>query len=61
MPAVAFVTPPNSESGHPAYSTVSRYQDFVRRLVGKVQANRSLWAETAPTIIVVATTGLSPR
>jgi phospholipase C len=46
-PAVAFVIPPNSESGHPAYSTVSRYEDFIRRLVTKVQANKSLWDSTA--------------
>ena len=42
MPEVAFVIPPNSESGHPAPSTVSRYEQFVRRLVGKVQGNRIL-------------------
>jgi acid phosphatase len=47
MPAVAFVIPPNTESGHPAYSTVSRYEDFIRKLITKVQENRSLWAETA--------------
>lgn len=46
-PAVAFVIPTNSESGHPAYSTVSRYEDFIRRLVAKVQANRPLWDSTA--------------
>jgi phospholipase C len=32
MPAVAFVIPPNTESGHPASSTVSRYEEFIRRL-----------------------------
>jgi hypothetical protein len=39
MPAVAFVIPPNSESGHPASSTVSRYEQFLRRLIGKVHGN----------------------
>ncbi len=47
VPAVAFVIPPNTESGHPAYSTVSRYEDFIRKLIAKVQGNKSLWAETA--------------
>ena len=41
MPAVAFVIPPNTESGHPASSNVSRYEEFVRRVVEKVQANRT--------------------
>ena len=47
MPAVAFVIPPNTESGHPASSNVSRYEQFFRRLIGKVQDNRALWAKTA--------------
>lgn len=46
-PAVAFVIPPNTESGHPAYSTLSRYEDFIRRLVAKVQANKQLWESSA--------------
>ena len=52
MPADAFVTPPNSESGHPASSTVSRYEQFLRRLIGKVQSNRALWEKTAVLVTV---------
>jgi phospholipase C len=52
MPAVAFVIPPNSESGHPASSTVSRYEEFLRRLIGKVQGNRALWEKTAVLVTV---------
>jgi acid phosphatase len=52
MPAVAFVIPPNMESGHPASSNVSRYEEFVRRLVEKVQSNRALWATTAILVTV---------
>ena len=52
MPAVAFVIPPNSESGHPASSTVSRYEQFFRRLIGKVQSNQALWAKTAILVTV---------
>jgi len=52
MPAVAFVIPPNSESGHPASSTVSRYEQFVHRLIGKVQGNRALWEKTAVLVTV---------
>ncbi len=47
LPAVSFVVPPNSESGHPAYSTVPLYESFLRRLIGKVQADPALWAKTA--------------
>jgi phospholipase C len=47
LPAVSFVVPPNIGSGHPAYSTVSRYEDFLRALVAKVTAQPELWAKTA--------------
>jgi acid phosphatase len=52
MPAVAFVIPPNSESGHPASSTVSLYEQFLRRLIGRVQSNRTLWEKTAILVTV---------
>src|SRR5271166_751847 len=52
MPAVAFVIPPNSESGHPASSTVSRYEEFVHKLVDKVQSNSALWAKSAILVTV---------
>ena len=47
LPAVSFVTPPNEESGHPAYSTISRYEDFIRDLVAKVRAQPDVWGKTA--------------
>ncbi|HEX3498040.1 MAG TPA: alkaline phosphatase family protein [Stellaceae bacterium] len=52
MPAVSFVIPPNPESGHPAYSTIARYEGFLRGLVAKIQAHPALWAKTA---IIVTT------
>jgi phospholipase C len=52
MPAVAFVIPPNSESGHPASSTASRYEQFLRRLIDKVQSNPALWAKAAILVTV---------
>ena len=52
MPAVAFVTPPNTESGHPASSTVSRYETFLRNLIDKVQSNPMLWTKTAIFVTV---------
>jgi phospholipase C len=47
LPAVSFVTPPNPESGHPAYSYAARYEAFIRDLVAKVQARPDIWADTA--------------
>ena len=47
MPAVAFITPPNPESGHPAYSDAARYEAFIRDLVAKVQAHPDVWNDTA--------------
>lgn len=52
MPAVAFVIPPNTESGHPASSTVSRYEAFLRELIDKIQSNPELWAKTAILVTV---------
>jgi phospholipase C len=51
-PAVSFVIPPNTETGHPAYSTIAQYEAFLRRLIDKVQANKALWAETAILVTV---------
>jgi phospholipase C len=47
LPAVSFVVPPNLDSGHPAYSTVARYESFLRQLIAGVQADPALWAKTA--------------
>jgi acid phosphatase len=47
LPAVSFVVPPNKDSGHPAYSTVPLYEDFLRGLIGEVEAHPALWAKTA--------------
>lgn len=47
MPAVSFVIPPNPQSGHPASSTPSKYEEFLRRLIDKVQSNPGLWSKAA--------------
>jgi phospholipase C len=52
FPAVAFVIPPNAESGHPGYSTVAAFEAFVTEILARVQANPALWAKTA---IIVTT------
>jgi len=47
LPAVSFVVPKNLDSGHPGYSVVASYEDFVHSVITQVQANRELWAHTA--------------
>ncbi len=52
LPAVSFVVPMNTASGHPGYSQPSEYEAFLQQLIPAVQANPALWAHTA---IVVTT------
>ena len=52
LPEVSFVVPKNLDSGHPGYSAPARYEAFISDLIAKVQANPTLWADTA---IVVTT------
>jgi acid phosphatase len=47
MPAVAFITPPNPDSGHPSYSDAARYETFIRNLVAKVRAHPDVWNDAA--------------
>ncbi len=47
LPAVAFVVPPNAESGHPAYSTAALFEDFLRDLLPKIEAQKDVWAKAA--------------
>lgn len=47
LPAVSFVVPKNLDSGHPGYSAPMLYEQFISDLVAKVQAQPSLWANTA--------------
>ena len=47
LPAVSFVVPKNLSSGHPGYSIVAAYEQFVAATVAEVQANPTLWKHTA--------------
>lgn len=47
LPAVAFVVPPNAKSGHPAYSTAALFEDFLRDLLPKIEAEKDIWAKAA--------------
>jgi acid phosphatase len=50
MPAVSFVVPKNVDSGHPGFSVPARYELFISDLLQRVQANASLWQDTAVVI-----------
>jgi acid phosphatase len=52
LPAVSFVVPKNLDSGHPGYSVLASFEDFVHSIVNTVQAHPKLWAHTA---IIVTT------
>jgi len=47
LPAVSYVVPYNSISGHPGYSAPAYYEAFLTQLIGAVQSNPTLWAHTA--------------
>jgi len=47
LPAVSFVKPSGLNDGHPASSKIDLLESFVRRTVGEVQAQPSVWATTA--------------
>ncbi len=47
LPAVSFLVPKNLDSGHPGYSVIASYEDFVRTSHRRVQAHPKLWAHTA--------------
>jgi phospholipase C len=47
LPAVSFVKPGSLNDGHPASSKFDIYEAFVRKIIQEVQANPTLWKETA--------------
>jgi phospholipase C len=46
LPAVSFLKPGDND-GHPGYSTMYAWENFVARAVAAVQSNPSLWKSTA--------------
>ncbi len=52
LPAVAFVKPSTFLDGHPATSKVDLFEGFVKKIVEGVQANKTLWADTAILITI---------
>ena len=47
LPAVSFVKPSGLVDGHPASSKLILFEGFVKKIVDGVQANPTLWADTA--------------
>jgi phospholipase C len=50
LPAVSFLVPKNLDSGHPGYSVLASFEDFVHSIVSAVQAHPRVWAHTAIVI-----------
>jgi phospholipase C len=46
LPAVSFLKPADDD-GHPGYSSLAAFEDFLARAINAVQGNRSLWRSTA--------------
>jgi acid phosphatase len=46
LPAVSFLKP-GDDDGHPGYSTLAAFEDFVARAVAAVQSNAAEWKSTA--------------
>ena len=46
LPAVSFLKP-GDDDGHPGYSTIYAYENFVARAVAAIQNNPKLWRSTA--------------
>jgi phospholipase C len=47
LPAVSFVKPSGLVDGHPASSKLDLFEGFTKKIVDAVQANPTLWADTA--------------
>jgi phospholipase C len=47
LPAVSIVKPSGFTDGHPASSKLDLFEGFTQKIVAMVQANQSLWANTA--------------
>ena len=47
LPAIAYAKPDGLVDGHPASSKLDLFEGFVRRIISELQANRTLWRETA--------------
>jgi phospholipase C len=47
LPAVSFVKPSGYVDGHPSSSKLNLFEGFTQKIVTAVQANPSLWADTA--------------
>jgi len=47
LPAVSWVKPSGLVDGHPASSKLDLFEGFMKKIVDMVQANKTLWADTA--------------
>ncbi|SDD92763.1 alkaline phosphatase family protein [Paraburkholderia lycopersici] len=50
LPAVSFVVPPNTYSGHPGFSSPAAFEGWLQQVLAAVQSNKAQWANTAVII-----------
>ena len=47
LPSISFISPPITKTGHPHYGSPAYFEEYVKNIVEKVQANPKLWEQTA--------------
>ena len=47
LPAVSFISPPVTQTGHPHYGSPALFEEYVKRVIEKVQSNSKVWEKTA--------------
>jgi len=47
LPAVAFLVPKNLDSGHPGYSVLTSFEEFLADVVARVRAQPAIWEHSA--------------
>ncbi|MBI1175019.1 MAG: phosphoesterase [Sideroxydans sp.] len=47
LPAVSFISPYDSISGHPGYAMEPGFDQFIQDIINRVKSNRKLWQKTA--------------
>jgi phospholipase C len=52
LPAISWVKPSGLVDGHPASSKLDLFEGFTKKIVDMVQANKTLWADTAIFVTV---------
>ena len=47
LPAISFISPPLSKTGHPHHGSPAHFEAYVKTIVDKIQGHEKLWDKTA--------------